>query len=155
MSFLAEWYDPGLETNPKDTVASITEDEVARLARQAAVAGLALGIPRRLGGDASDEELSLDKRRAKRVIHILMQCLQAWKGNGAPEGPLPMDDGVRMDAASLVWADWYEAQQIWLRNRCRYVATWGRAHDVDEKQVKKMVTRLKNEMGWLTYAMRD
>lgn len=155
MSFLAEWYDPGLETDPNDTVDSITQAEVARLARQASVAGLALGMPRRLGGEATDEELALDKKRSKRVVHVLMQCLGSWKGNGAPEGPLPMDDGVRMDSAQVVWSDWCESQQTWLRNRIRYVVTWGRANGVDERIVKQMVTRLKNELGWLTYALRD
>lgn len=155
MSFLSEWYDPGLETDPKDTVESITAAEISRLARQASVAGLALGIPRRLGGEADSDELALDKKRAKRVIHVLVQCLNSWKGNGNPEGPFPMDDGIRMEAAQIIWPDWCESHTVWLRNRLRYVVTWGRQNNVDEKAIKKMATRLRNELGWVSYALRD
>ena len=155
MTFLAEWYDPGLETDPAETVESVTTAEISRLARQASIVSIAMGMPRRLGGDASSEDLSLDKRRAKRISHVLMQCLDAWQGETDKPGPLPLDDGIRMEAASIDWSEWCKSQQVWLRNRIRYIVTWGRATGTEERLIKSMVTKLKNELGWLTYALRD
>lgn len=65
-----------------------------------------LGVPRRLGGDATDKELADDKRTARRVKHRLEVALEDWS-NG-PGKVRAVADG---SGARLVWSEWWEAWQ--------------------------------------------
>jgi len=151
MSFLAEWFDPGLEVGtekPKD----IEHEECERLARQLAIVAAAGEIPRRIGADADSEELATDKRRSKRVAHVLRQSYLAWAGkhvNGLPNG-----DEISKEAAQLDWEAWGKEQEVWLTNRMHYIVTLVHKNNGDEKFAKSAVVRLRNEVSWLRYALR-
>lgn len=151
MSFIAAHYDAALEVDETDTVDSITEAELARLAKNVNLCALVLSIPRRLGGDAADEELALDKRRAKRVLHAENQSYAAWGGTTLPLA----EDGLNQEAAQLDWKRWLQEQDAWLTARIRYLVTWGRKTGADEAWIKSSVVRLTNEQRWVNYALRD
>jgi len=155
VSFLAAYQDLALDVSAKDTPAGINAEEAKRLSRTLAMVILAGGIPRRLGADATGEELAIDKRRAKRVAHVLKQSLTAWN----PEGqPLAIDPDIKKDAAQLDWEQWWIEHRKWLENRITYVATWASkiAHKPEDIQwAKKAVVRLQNELNWTAYALRD
>lgn len=78
-----------------------------RLQRGIAQCEEALGVPRRLGGDATDRELADDKRAARRIKHRLEVALKDWVwGWPRPEDldPLPPDG----TGARLIWSDWWD-----------------------------------------------
>jgi hypothetical protein len=52
--------------------------EAARIARALALVRVTGSIPRRLGIDATDEELAIDKKRARRTAWALQQSLGCW-----------------------------------------------------------------------------
>lgn len=75
---------------------------IARLMRGIVQCDEVLGVPRRLGGDATDKELADDKRMARRVKHRLQTALDDWPDK-LPEVP---PDGT---GARLKWVDWWTA----------------------------------------------
>jgi hypothetical protein len=152
VAFLAGLHDPDLDVPPGITAARVTEEEVERLTRMTAVAVLAAAIPRRVGADATPEELALDKKRARRVRHALEQCLQGWAG----ELPaLPVNDVLRTEAAKINWEQWWAEHQVWLDGRVKLVVTWCYKTGADERWTKSAVVKYQNETKWLNYAMRE
>ena len=150
--YAAQWYDPALEISADESVKKITKEESERLAKLLAIATAAGAIPRRVGPDATGEELAQDKRRAKRIAHVAGQLLDAWAG---PKGRKQAKVEITREAATVDWPRWWEDHQIWLENRRRYIATWSEKNTVDRTWAKGALVRINNELSWLQYAMRD
>ena len=150
-SYVAQWVDRGL-TVKDDTQDSIVRAEVQRLGELLAIAVAAQSIPRRLGKDASDEELSADKQRAKRIAHVASQLLVAWSSKVKST---TIEAGVSKQAATVDWLHWWEDHRVWLINRRKYIATWASQNDVDMKWAKSALVKITNELNWLEYAMRS
>lgn len=83
---------------------NFTEQNVARLLRGIQQCTEALGVPRRLGGDATDKELADDKRIGRRVKHRLEVALDDWPLSATEVPP----DGT---GARMLWSDWWEVWQ--------------------------------------------
>lgn len=145
-----QWYDQGCPVREDDTVESIQAHEVERLSMLLAVAVTAQEHPRRLGTDATPDELALDKTRAKRIAHSAAQCLKSWGGH--PNGTAV--DAARL-AAQVNWRNWWNEQQVYLVNRRRYIATWAIKTGADPRWCKSAVVKINNELQWLAYALRD
>jgi hypothetical protein len=151
--YLATYYDPQLPISVAATISEIEEAEIARIRRQAAVILVAISMPRRLGGEATDEDLALDKKRARRVLHVLKQCLNQWsKGHRLDD--LIINDDIRREGAQLDWESWWDNHRSYLEMRLRYVATWSVQAD-QRRWGKTAVVRLNNETSWMRYALRD
>lgn len=146
MSMLAGLYDPEVDIATGETKATITKAEVDRLNRLLSIAATAQELPRRLGADASDEELAADVTRCKRVGHVASQLLAAWGGKKTPVN-------VKQEAATVLWGIWWADHNIWLRNRKVYIASWAMSGG-DERWAKTAIVRLTNEERWLEYALR-
>jgi hypothetical protein len=151
MSFLAEHYDGELTISRDDTPRHMDHLERNRLTKALAIVAAAQEIPRRLGADASGEELAADKRRCRRVSHALGQCVKAW--GGTTKIPANKDEVLR-EAAQLNWATWQADLELYLNSRIRYVATWQVKTGGDQSWAKKAVVRLQNELRWVQYALR-
>lgn len=152
-SYLARHFDPAL-TDLGEGFGSREELEahqVERIKRALSVVIICGSIPRRLGADASPEELSLDKKRARRAAHALKQSLHSWKKR---PGELPLTDEVRMDGAQLQWKSWIEAHDTNIANQLRIVSTYAITNG-EEDWGKSAVVRLENESNWINYAFRD
>lgn len=151
MSYLDTYVDLALPIPAEERAITITEDEVERLTKLLAVARLAQSIPRRLGAEASAEQLAEDSRRGKRIAHVASQLLTSWGGD---PGVSPGDVG--REAATVNWDRWWEEHQVWLVNRQRYLATWCHksSQNGDLRWCKSAMVRLENEIKWLAYAMR-
>jgi hypothetical protein len=147
VSYLAAWYDPGLKIKDHDTIETIAKEERERLTKLLEVCKRSQTIPRRVGTDANSDELSADRRRAKRIQHVADQCLGAWGG------PVTLTQDVNREAAQVNWERWWEEHQVWLSNRTKYVATWGQLRG-ETRWAKSAVVRLNNEQRWLEYALR-
>jgi hypothetical protein len=150
MAYLQQFLDPDLKVKD-ETAEQLTAQEIERLSKLHAIALAAMAIPRRIGGEASNDELSADKRRAKRVAHVAGQCVSAW-GIKKPQAPVA---DITRQAAQVVWQRWWEDHRVWLLNRMRYIATWQYKTGGDERWAKSAITKLNNELGWLEYALRD
>lgn len=147
-SYLAQWYDPGQKLREGDNPETITREERERLTKLLEVCRMAQRIPRRVGNDATSDELALDRKTAKRIAHVAEQCLSAWGG------PLALVGDVNREAAQVKWRRWWDDHQVWLTNRTKYVATWGEFHG-ETRWAKSAVVRLANERRWLEYALRE
>jgi hypothetical protein len=153
VSFLLDHYDPALEVSLTHTPELLTDSEQRRLNYELSLATAVGSFSRRLGQDASQEELALDKLRARRVKHALEQSLKAWGGTPAVD---PEDAEIRRAAAVVNWTKWHEDHNTWLTNRTRYIVTWSQKTErTHENWTKSAVVRLENERRWLAYAMRD
>ena len=149
MSYLAQWYDHSMVISEDDTAESIERAEVQRLAKLLAIAAQVQATPRRLGSDATPEELALDKRRAKRISHVAGQLLTGWGGTSNSTGD------ISREAAQVEWRRWWNEHQVWLINRQRYIATWAQKTGADQKWARSALVKLNNELQWLAYALRD
>lgn len=149
-NYLAQYFDPDL-TPPKATQAELEADQVKRITRALSVVLYAGGIPRRLGGDASDEELATDRKRARRVAHALKQSIRGW-AKKMPD--LPTDEELRVEGAQIVWDTWAQAYIADLNLQLRTLVTWS-VRQEQERWGRSAIVKLENEINWLTYAMRD
>lgn len=87
-----------------------------------------LAMKRRLGGDATPDELRDDKKIARRVVHRQAMLLGLWGGEvGAePAGEEDQAD-VRREAAQRDWPIWLRERVEIVRERRRHAATIARA----------------------------
>lgn len=148
MALLDTYHDPGLEVDLAQTPEQLAAAEVERLQSACAVLAVTAAIPRRLS-DATSAELALDKRRARRCLHVERQCLAAW--GGAEREPT---DEERRAGAQLRWELWSESAQSVLQARLRYFATWSKKTG-QLRFGKSAIVRLSQEADWLGYALRD
>ena len=156
-SYLAQWADPGLKLDTEETQEHIESQELERLAKLRVVATAAAAIPRRLGGDATVDELTRDKRRCRRISHVAIQSTVAWGGKAVlynnNEGEVSRS--TNKEAAQVDWKKWWAEHQVWLLNRVRYIASLAQEGIVPERWAKSAIVKLNNETGWLEYALRD
>lgn len=150
--FLAVYFDAGLSIPDDLDLVKIRAEEISRLSECLAKVIYASSISRRLGGDASREELALDKKRARRASWALKQSLIQWSGAKLPA--LPSTDEVRQAGAQLIWESFREQHFTHLNERLRTVATWGILQG-EQVAAKKCVVKLNNEANWVSYALRD
>lgn len=149
--YLERWYDPELVLPEDLTPVSLAAGEVSRIGRALSIVVVAGTIPRRLGGDASDEELALDRKRARRAGHALRQALVGWVKR-VPQ--LQLDDEIRRLGAQLDWESFGTEHRNVLKSRLCLCATFAIRED-EKRWGKSAVVNLENEMNWFTYAMRD
>jgi hypothetical protein len=154
MSLLASYHDPTLPVSAEDTRVTLTAAETARLLRQSSVMYAITTMPRRLGSDASDDDLATDKKRARRTQHALFQCLQDWVGKRVPK--LLTTPEIRQEATQVNWTAWIEEHERYVRQRTVYIASWAIKidNDKDKRWAKSAVVRLQNESRWVAYALR-
>lgn len=149
-SYLGQHFDAGLDVTGIRSREDLEERQVDRLKLALAVVLITSSIPRRLGSDATAEELALDKKRARRTAHALQKSLASW----TKKMELPMDDEIRAQGAQMNWTPWQEAFLSNLADQVRCVATWSVTHG-EESWGKSAIVRLTNEQNWVTYALRD
>jgi len=149
MTFLTAYFDPKLKIDPKDTPARIEAAERKRLSRDLAVIRAASEFPRRLGQDATFQDLAADKRRCRRIIHAMNQPLRAWGGETNS-----YSGDIKSEAAQLDWQTWSKARKRYLEKRMRYIATLGHLQPQHFSWAKRAVLRLHNELQWTEYALR-
>jgi hypothetical protein len=94
------------------------------------VAWLCRQWPRRLGGDATSDELAIDKKLSNRMAHMGQDAAFRWGGEPGEWGALEGDEfepEERSAAAVLDWFEWVPAQaQAMLRDDTA-MAVWALA----------------------------
>lgn len=153
MSYQAHWVDPALDIPAEETAKRIELAEISRLLKLYAIATATGHMARRLGTDATSEELAIDKKRSRRIAHVAVQLASAWSGKDPQKLKLKQD--VSQEAAVVDWKVWWEGHQTWLVNRQRYVATWASRQKKQDKWCKSALVKFDNELKWISYALRD
>lgn len=146
--YLDERYDPALVIDPDLIADKIVSEEIDRLQTVCGVVSTTLLLPRRLS-EASPAELVLDKKRARRVLHVARKCLASWGGEEREA-----TDEEKIKGAQLDWLLWFEDVLPKLERKVRYLATWGKKTQ-ELKFAKSAVVKLEQEISWLRYAMRE
>lgn len=118
MGFLHEHIDTGLELSDKELAqfdpSAWQEIESVRAVTEAQKLAIAASIPRRLGGEASREELAKDKKMARRLEWTMRNAVVDWKGD--PDLILAaMPDEIRREGTVLLLDEW-------VADRVAYVA---------------------------------
>ena len=149
---LHDFYDPQLEVDITRKPAELEQEEIARIQNSAVLIMFTMSVPRRLGEDASEGDLANDKRRCKRILHVLRAAMKQWAKVEEPKWRKPTA-GDEKAGVSLDWDTWYAEQDTYLQNRRIYIATYGLARG-EKSWANSAVSRLTNEISWLKYAMR-
>lgn len=149
-SYLGEHYDPGLDISRIKSREELEDRQINRISRELAVILVTLSIPRRLGADADETELAIDKKRARRVAHALSKALTGWTKR-PPQ--VTVDDEIRRLGAQLNWTSWQPAVTGTIEEQRRCVATYA-IRSGQERWGKSAIVRLNNELKWVEYALR-
>lgn len=145
---LDPYQDPALVVDLALPLEEVAAAEVERLQAACAVVYVTSQMPRRLGS-VTREDLALDKRRARRVLHAERQALVSWGGKEREP-----TEAERIAGAQMVWDLWHEEANLVITSRLRYIATWAKATG-NLRFGKSAVVRLSQELDWLSYALRD
>jgi hypothetical protein len=149
--FLERWFDAGISLPDALDRKTLRGDESKRIGYSLVLVTITGSIPRRLGGDATDEDLAIDKKRSRRVAHVLQQSLVTW----SPKPPkVLVDEALKREGAQLEWSLFQEDHTIKVEASLRTIATWAIMND-DRLWGRSAVVALENELRWMYYAMRD
>jgi len=148
--FLTRYFDPGLDTI-KTSIKELESAQLLRLDRALVVVIHAGSIPRRLGGEATDQDLAIDRKRARRMAWAIKQSKTGWSKRN---GKMPEDPELRIEGAQLIWPEWYAAYTTTLASEATAAITWAVRND-EQRWGRSAVVKFDNELNWVSYAMRD
>jgi hypothetical protein len=148
--WLERFYDAGIRLPAALDRKGLIKDEAERIEHALVIVLIAGEIPRRLGGYASDRELADDKKRARRVSHVLSQSYPYWSKRKPVLRPTVLD---RRAAAQIDWDEFSVEHTVVVGNSLRRIATWAIQRE-DRRWGKSAVVYLTNELRWMNYALR-
>jgi hypothetical protein len=151
MTFSERYYDPGLEFPASVIREDLIKAQLDRILRSLTLAVVVGSIPRRLGTEATDEELALDKRRARRVSWALLQAYRAWNSK---EPKIQVTPELEREGNQLEWDIFVIEHTTQIADELRTIVTWSIQKD-DGRWGRTAVVNLENEIRWITYAMRS
>lgn len=149
-NYLGQHYDAALDIEGIGSREELEARQVDRISRELAIIIVTGTIPRRLGTDATAEELALDKKRARRVGHALKQSLSGW----TKKYKLEADEEIRRAGAQLDWTTWLPAATTAVMVNRRLIATYA-IRSQQESWGKSAIVKLNNELNWIEHAMRE
>lgn len=170
---LSAFADDGFQYPDTWNRTELAMSEIKRVKRLTFMATYAAQVPRRLGPDATPQELTVDKRTANRVGHTY---LRLWQWLVVERGPMPAwdlpdafhppddwratlklaasDQDARRAGASVEWRPWWTDLRPRLLGRRAGVATFAlREGHLDWGY--RLVTGLSRELSWVERALID
>jgi hypothetical protein len=155
---LVPYFDESIHINMADTAKRIEARNRHRLRHDIDVWIHVRTIPRRLGFDADNLELAMDKKTSRRVEHALKNSLKLW--GGTHKGYNPNGSGpISREAAQMDAKKWLKRQCKRIKREQRYIATWAlQLHENDTQYLRwanKAIWRLGNEIELIKSALRD
>ena len=88
------------------------------------------------------------------VVPVMHALVQSYKGWQTREPKRLESEEIRIAGANLQWEAFGPAHHTSVLARMRLVATYAIKAD-DHKWGRSAVTRLENEIRWVSYALRD
>lgn len=116
------------------TIDRACEEQLLRLTKAVVMCDEAKAVPRRLGGNATDQELADDKRICRRVRHRLLTCAEDWNEGQTPDLPKGDGSGARVQWATW-WNLWSEGVEEWIE--------WFEARDAHNKYIHRLRRELE------------
>ena len=145
------YYDDGIFLPDGISRETLESSEGERINRFLAIITVTGSVPRRLGGEATDQELSLDKKRSRRVCHVLRQTLLYWEQESEEIEP---NEDMRREGIQLEWLSFASDYVLKLDTSRRRIATWAIQND-EEAWGAAAIRRLEAELHWMEHALRD
>jgi hypothetical protein len=165
---LVRYADPEYDIPAQWTIEAVTNVEAKRLAKNAYIARVAAGVPRRLGGDASGYELAADKKLSRRIAYVYYSLWTRFIRSGHAVLPLDLcpvdlipprnwkslhtlalaDDEVRRLGTTVIWNDWWEELSPRLHARRMVLASLALARG-DLVWGYRVVTGMNDEIKWV------
>lgn len=149
------WIDANQTTDDSFDLEAWTAYQCERLMDIAVMAQMVVDIPRRLGADATPQDLARDKRFAKKLRNQIIGVAEGqWREEharkeykGLIDNPVgPRFDRLRQEAAQVDWSEWVPAIIRDLRIGATYIATQLHLRK-QGKLANKMVHRFEVEIG--------
>lgn len=148
--YLDAFRDPGLPSQNTYDPKSETEKHIERLLRENALLTLTLSHPRRLGKDATPDDLAQDAKLSKLFLFGTSDLLKLYgigRVKTAKQNEKYLTDPkVKSESAQIDFEEWIYTKIAYLRHELRFNATNGYKHE-QELTAKKLVHRLENELN--------
>lgn len=123
-SFLERWNDAGLEVDMGWDPSAYALTQRERISNLALMASHAAEVPRRLGQDATPEELRVDKLISRRVYTRAMSSLINWGTQEVDQGQSAAElEELHRAGAQVIWSKWWEEYRAQMEQELRLVAT--------------------------------
>lgn len=151
MGHLDVYNDPEAVVPADWSAQAIVDRELVRLATTAHVAAMCVQKRRRLGIDATSEELSEDKKRGRRIEHLCRSMFRGWRTEVESTdmvGPKPGSKGwveIQQTAATIDWDMYLDELYCELTERMRLVVTWCLRND-NKRMANRVVNRYLTEL---------
>lgn len=150
-SFLEQFNDPGLQVDMLWTPEQEVRKQIARLKAQAAMAGYALEVPRRLQGPEQASALALaeDKRISRKLQGRCNGFAAQWEDDADADDFLETTnnhDELKALGAQVHWPDWWADNKTHLQAELRRIAT----HALKTGHIKtgnRFCNRIVNELA--------
>jgi hypothetical protein len=158
MGWLEGHCDPGMDLgeaatawDPEAYAQKVTEEVIA----EAAKLYVASVMPRRLGGQATRNELAADKRLARRLGWVMNQAVLAWGGSGYLDKIRveSQSEEARVSGAQVDLQTWHEERSAKVRRERQFVASVCLHHGLRQLG-NRFVQRYTSELGQIRWALR-
>lgn len=149
INYLQQFLDAGLQPTQNYDLKRKTQQQIDRLLREFALNKLTAAHPRRLGKDASPEDLAQDTHMAKLFAFGCQDILRSYgfdkqetekQSKKYRKGPQ-----IKRQAATINFEEYIYTKIAYLRHEMREIAT-NTIDTPNEQQGKKLVNNLNNEL---------
>lgn len=128
--FLDQWNDPGIKVDMGWSPETTAEQHAQRCMHMSLVAMQAQAMSRRLGGDASREEIAQDVKRARKLKNLYRQFANQHGIEGHHEAWFESQTTaqlkeLRQEAAQIDWVKYIQNTTATLNDELRFIATTG------------------------------
>jgi hypothetical protein len=163
--FIDQFVDPGMDIDINWSPKYEIERQITRLSRDVALMELVRDHPGRIPESAGRERRKADKKYARQARARAATWLREWYVIRDGRDKLlesdmekriqeaKQDDELKMQAAQLRWATWWQEYRVTLTATMRRVATQAKHAGFSQRSLKKqgnqMLNKLSNE--WRVY----
>lgn len=148
-TYIERWADPALEPDFEWTPVNEQIAQLLRLENDYRVVEYCKGMKRRLGQDASREELAVDKKIARRALARLRQSYINQGGNAAHLEQTKFTEEQKRQGAQMDWDTWWLNHVYEMREALRRIATNGKATS-HIQATNKLLARIEWELHQLS-----
>jgi hypothetical protein len=152
--FLDQWYSASTSTEETFDADAFAQERMKQLTHALLMGHFAMSIPRRLGGDATPDELADDKRFSKTLRNRLLSSLRQWDS----EAELTLDDvledtpdglleAARVAGAQVDWHAWFKSFAKDGRKQLSILAAYATEGKVNAKLANSYGQRIYNELN--------
>jgi len=147
-TYLEQWNDVSIPLDTDFNWDNYAQEQQHRLTRLACIFDHMVGFKRRMGADATREDLAIDQKMAKRMRSAAYQFAGQWGATDEEIDAYGTEhyEALRREAAQVDWPKFIEEHRTYLQQNLRLVATTA-LRKGDIKIGNKLCNRLLNEVN--------